>query len=251
MTSKWSFASTHAAKPSRHLSSSQTKSATTAALHMAGQSSSKTKSIQRLSLNQTVCPNKQTLSNGTATAQPWPGALLSEQARFFTLKTSFRKQGSRFASSWQLTPTPTQSPITRQKTSTPSSQKKSATTYPQKKSASTERFKTMFAFALHFEELYWTMSERPEVLEDLDLGPEEALRLLAYPPEDLEPEDALYRSEVARIVEELPPNTRTIAWLIGVEDKRQVDVAELLRVDQSTVSRRWKRALEQIERELS
>lgn len=109
----------------------------------------------------------------------------------------------------------------------------------------------MFAFALHFEELYWTMSERPEVLEDLDLGPEEALRLLAYPPEDLEPEDALYRSEVARIVEELPPNTRTIAWLIGVEDKRQVDVAELLRVDQSTVSRRWKRALEQIERELS
>lgn len=95
------------------------------------------------------------------------------------------------------------------------------------------------------------MSERPEVLEEFDLGPEEALRLLAYDPEDLEPEDALFRSEVSRIIDELPRQTRTVAWLIGVEDQRQVDVAEQLRVDQSTVSRRWKRALEQIERELS
>lgn len=89
------------------------------------------------------------------------------------------------------------------------------------------------------------------MLEDYSFGPEEALRLLAYAPEDLDPEDALFRSEVARIVSELPQETRTIAQLIGVEDRRQIEVAELLRVDQSTVSRRWKRALELVERGLA
>jgi DNA-directed RNA polymerase specialized sigma24 family protein len=109
----------------------------------------------------------------------------------------------------------------------------------------------MSGFGQLFEERFWIMSEGRKLLSDWPIGAEEALRLLAYSPEDLDPEDALFRSEVSRIVDELPHHTRTIARLIGVEDQRQVDVAELLRVDQSTVSRRWKRALELVERGLA
>jgi DNA-directed RNA polymerase specialized sigma24 family protein len=109
----------------------------------------------------------------------------------------------------------------------------------------------MFVSGLRSDGLSLTMSERPDVISDFDLSGEEALRLLAFEPEDLIPEDAFFRSEIARIVDELPHQIRTVALLVGVDDMRQEEVAVILRVDQSTISRRWKRALELVERGLA
>jgi DNA-directed RNA polymerase specialized sigma24 family protein len=88
------------------------------------------------------------------------------------------------------------------------------------------------------------------MLSDLNFTAEQSLRLLAYPPEDLEPEDALYRNEVQRVVDNLPNDLRLIAQLVGINDYRQIDVATYLNVDQSTISRRWKKALAEISKGL-
>jgi DNA-directed RNA polymerase specialized sigma24 family protein len=84
-----------------------------------------------------------------------------------------------------------------------------------------------------------------------ELDGREALRLVAVQPWDLSPEQAIARTEVLRVLKEMPRELSSVAMAIGVLGHTQLDVAERLNVNQSSVSRRWKRALEELERGLA
>lgn len=110
----------------------------------------------------------------------------------------------------------------------------------------------MFAFDRLCGERSWTTGQRTGSQVDFwELAPREALRLLNYSDEYLSPEIALVRSAVSDALAQMSDELSEIAWHCGVLDKRQADVARELNINQSTVSRRWKQALAELEGSLS
>lgn len=79
-----------------------------------------------------------------------------------------------------------------------------------------------------------------------ELSAREALRLLRVSISELNPGDVIYRMQVLSALKKLDKNLREVAWAIGVLELTQEEVAGLLNVNQSTVSRRWKEALWQL-----
>lgn len=245
MTSKWNSFSISGQKPRLLHSSSQTRKSTTGVLHTAGSLSSK-KTFSQLKLQNNL-KALTPLETGTPIAQPSLDASPGKTTLTSAMTIYSRKRGSKSLSFFQTKPFPSPVHGMRLQTSIANWMKKNYKSLAKKSGKHTESYKTTFAFdPLSNEHLLTTQTESVEMDYFNELSAREALRLLRVSISELNPGDVIYRMQVLSALKKLDKNLREVAWAIGVLELTQEEVAGLLNVNQSTVSRRWKEALWQL-----